>query len=293
MFLIYCNIESFRWHRIGVTVKGDSITLVLDCVHQVTRKFDRGLESIISTNGLILSGRQLNEEEEFFIGDIQLLLIANSPDEAYHICSKYAPDCPNGQTNLLSKNTNNHGSASKSTISRSSSRISSTRGNNKKKKQNTTKLYDVDSSDDVVGQSYLTNQNEQLIKINSVSTSQASHSSINTLDGHYNGREETKVLSQSNQTENISAPRNLKKSSGSIAKFEKDSASYSDDYFDSIDESFYDEGDSSRTSANVTNERIGKTFLLNIIRSKCIQMYISMSVCLHGAIKYTKIVLIW
>lgn len=38
-------------------------------------------------------GLILTEEENNYIGDIQLLMIADRPDEAFHICSKYAPDC--------------------------------------------------------------------------------------------------------------------------------------------------------------------------------------------------------
>lgn len=38
-------------------------------------------------------GLILTEEENNFIGDLQLFLIADRPDEAFHICTKYAPDC--------------------------------------------------------------------------------------------------------------------------------------------------------------------------------------------------------
>lgn len=260
---------SFRWHRIGVTAKGDSITLVLDCVHQITRKFDRSVDSKISTNGLILSGRQLNEDEEFFVGDIQMLSIADSPEEAYHICTKYAPDC---STNKYANSQEKYSSGTRSTASRSSSRVTSTRGNSKKKKQSFNSIQEVESSTGVVGhsyatspgvvsQSYATSQNEQMGQINAASrSSQNSHSSFNELGGHSNGRQTIKVLSQSSHTESVAAGKNLKANNGSNTKFGADSASYSDDYFDSIDESFYDEGDLLRTSTNLTNnERTGKS----------------------------------
>lgn len=228
--------------------------MVLDCTHQVTRKFDRGIDSKVSTNGLILSGRQLNENEEFFIGDIQMLLIAHSPDEAYHICTKYAPDCPNGQISRNSNSNQKYGSATKVTSSRSSSRLSSARGNNKKKKQSINHSFDVNSATDVASHSYSSyNQNERTVQENAASrSSQINHSTHDVFAEQYSGVEGTKVLSRSNHT---AAAKNLKTNSGNT-KFEADSASYSDDYFDSIDESFYDEGDLSRTSANITNERL-------------------------------------
>lgn len=245
---------SFRWHRIGVTVKGDSITLVLDCVHQITRKLDRGVDSKISTNGLILSGRQLNEDEDFFVGDVQMLSIADSPDEAYHICTKYAPDCSNGQTNKHSNSNEKYSSGVRSTSSRSSSRITSSRGNNKKKNQS------FNSAADIIGHSYVTNQNEKMVQISATSrSSEINHSSLNELGDRYNGRPNI-VSSQSNHAESISSPKNLKTVNGSISKF--DGASYNDDYFDSIDESFYDEADVARTVANLTNEQTGKSILL-------------------------------
>lgn len=132
--------------------------MILDCVHQITRKFDRDVDSKLSTNGLILSGRQLNEDEEFFIGDVQMLSIADSPDEAYHICTKYAPDCSNGQSSRHSNSQEKYSSGTRSTSSRSSSRITSTRENNKKKKQNLSSAQDVKKSTDVVGHSFVTNQ---------------------------------------------------------------------------------------------------------------------------------------
>lgn len=223
----------------------------------MTRKFDRGVASKVSTNGLILSGRQLNEDEEFFIGDIQMLLIVNSPDEAYHICTKYAPDCTNSQISRNSNNQEKYGSVSRSSSSRSSSRISSSRGNNKKKKQNFNNQFDVNSATDVASHSYSYNQNEGAVQINAASrSSQINRSSQDLLAGQYSGRAATSVSARSNQTQSISAPRNLKTNNNNT-KFEADSASYSDDYFDSIDESFYDEGELSRASAtNVTNERI-------------------------------------
>lgn len=221
--------------------------MILDCVHQITRKFDRGVHSKLSTNGLILSGRQLNEDEEFFIGDVQMLSIADSPDEAYHICTKYAPDCSNGKSNRHSNSQEKYSSGTRLTSSRSS-RITSTRENNKKKKQNLSSAQDVTKSTVVVGHSIVINQNEpmEMVQIKEASRSnKISQSSVNELGGR-----------QFHERQSISSPKEFKLNNGSTANFVGDSASYSDDYFDSIDESFYDEVD--LRGANLTNERTGK-----------------------------------
>lgn len=87
------GIDDQRWHRLGISVKGDSVTLVLDCNTQITRQLKRKPSSTIAVDGLILTGMQLNEDDGFFTGDLQLFMVANTPDEAYHICTKYAPSC--------------------------------------------------------------------------------------------------------------------------------------------------------------------------------------------------------
>lgn len=86
----YC----FRWHRLGISVKGDSMTLLVDCNRQITKSFHRTHDSRISTDGLILTGVPIQEEDGYYVGDIQTFLIANTPDEGFLICSKYSPNCP-------------------------------------------------------------------------------------------------------------------------------------------------------------------------------------------------------
>ncbi|KAL1380744.1 hypothetical protein pipiens_013966 [Culex pipiens pipiens] len=84
------GIDDQRWHRLGISVKGDSVTLVLDCNTQITRQLKRKPSSTIAVDGLILTGMQLNEDDGFFTGDVQLFMVANTPDEAYHICTNSA-----------------------------------------------------------------------------------------------------------------------------------------------------------------------------------------------------------
>lgn len=60
------SIDDERWHRLGVSVKGDSVTLIMDCNQQITRRLRREPGSVIATDGLVLTGVQLNEDDGFF-----------------------------------------------------------------------------------------------------------------------------------------------------------------------------------------------------------------------------------
>lgn len=65
------NTNDFNWHRIGISVKGDSITLIFDCTKQITKKITRSKTSRIHTDGLLFMGVQLDEEEEYFMVKIK------------------------------------------------------------------------------------------------------------------------------------------------------------------------------------------------------------------------------
>lgn len=176
-----------------------------------------------------------------------MLSIAPSPDEAYDICTKYAPDCA---TNKYSSSHGKQSSDTRPTVSRSSSRHTSTRGNSKKKKQSFNSVHEVKSSTGGVGSS-VTNQNEVTGQRNVASRSSQ------VSQNESGGRQTIKISSQSHHSDSIAAPKVLKANNGNNSNFAADSASYSDDYFDTIDESFYDDGDLHRTSTNLTNESIG------------------------------------
>lgn len=60
------NINDEKWHRLGLSVKGDSITLLADCTREITKRFPRKVNATIATDGLILIGVQLMEEEGYF-----------------------------------------------------------------------------------------------------------------------------------------------------------------------------------------------------------------------------------
>uniref|UniRef100_T1PB23 Concanavalin A-like lectin/glucanases superfamily protein n=1 Tax=Musca domestica TaxID=7370 RepID=T1PB23_MUSDO len=90
------GIDDNEWHRIGLSVKGTSATLNLDCTKQVTRRIERSLGSTIATNGLILTGVQMSNDDGFFIGDVQMMSIWDTPQAGYDLCTKYVPECLEG-----------------------------------------------------------------------------------------------------------------------------------------------------------------------------------------------------
>lgn len=87
------DIADDRWHRLALSVRGDTMTLIVDCDRQITRPLKRRGGVPIAVDGLILTGIQLQEADGFYVGDIETFVVANTPDEAFYICSKYAPDC--------------------------------------------------------------------------------------------------------------------------------------------------------------------------------------------------------
>lgn len=61
------NTNDLLWHRIGISVKGDAITLIFDCTKQITKKIQRSANPRIAVDGLIYMGIPLDEEEEYFM----------------------------------------------------------------------------------------------------------------------------------------------------------------------------------------------------------------------------------
>lgn len=80
------------------------MTVLADCVTQMTKRLDRTKSASVATDGLILTGIQLVEGDQFFTGELQQLLIADTPDEAYNLCTKYSPSCnsPSGYISEVS-----------------------------------------------------------------------------------------------------------------------------------------------------------------------------------------------
>lgn len=55
----------FRWHRLAFSVKGDSVTLILDCHEKVTRELQREATSLLSIAGIITIGSELASESYY------------------------------------------------------------------------------------------------------------------------------------------------------------------------------------------------------------------------------------
>ena len=81
-----------RWHRLGISVKGNSITAIIDCKKQQNREIDRAPGDTIANDGIVLMGQEI-EDNTFFEGQIQQLLFVPTPEAAYELCKQYVPDC--------------------------------------------------------------------------------------------------------------------------------------------------------------------------------------------------------
>lgn len=63
--LAFEHTLSSRWHRLAFSVKGDSVSLLLDCYETVTKQLTR--ESKMSNEGLVTLGHNLVDEEYFTV----------------------------------------------------------------------------------------------------------------------------------------------------------------------------------------------------------------------------------
>merc|ERR1712066_834840 len=85
------KLDSGKWHRLGISVKGNSATAILDCNQQDTQEIKRN-KVTLKTDGIILFGQEI-DDQKYFDGDIQQLMIVSNPEAAYNLCQDYLPDC--------------------------------------------------------------------------------------------------------------------------------------------------------------------------------------------------------
>lgn len=52
------DISDGKWHRLGVSVKGNAVTIILDCGRQITKELRRSKKETISSSGIIIIGQQ-------------------------------------------------------------------------------------------------------------------------------------------------------------------------------------------------------------------------------------------
>ncbi|KAA0705379.1 Collagen alpha-1(XI) chain [Triplophysa tibetana] len=86
------NLADGKWHRIAYSIEDKSVTLYLDCKKVQTLELMRGDGSVVSTEGVVMFGTRLLDEE-VFEGEIQQLLFVDDPQTAADYCQHYIPDC--------------------------------------------------------------------------------------------------------------------------------------------------------------------------------------------------------
>lgn len=57
-----------RWHRIALSVYKKNVTLILDCKKKITKFLSRSDHPIIDTNGIVMFGSRILDDEIFEVG---------------------------------------------------------------------------------------------------------------------------------------------------------------------------------------------------------------------------------
>uniref|UniRef100_A0A452EBR1 Collagen alpha-2(XI) chain n=1 Tax=Capra hircus TaxID=9925 RepID=A0A452EBR1_CAPHI len=89
------SLADGKWHRVAVAVKGQSVTLIIDCKKRVTRPLPRSARPVLDTRGVIIFGARILDEE-VFEGDIQELSIIPGVQAAYESCDQKELECEGG-----------------------------------------------------------------------------------------------------------------------------------------------------------------------------------------------------
>lgn len=61
------DISDGKWHRLGISIKGDAVTLMVDCTKQVTKELRRNIQETISVSGIIIIGQQLVDGNVYLV----------------------------------------------------------------------------------------------------------------------------------------------------------------------------------------------------------------------------------
>lgn len=54
-----------RWHRLGISLKGNSVTVIVDCSKQQNRPIQRLPKDAVDTSGIILLAQQIDDNTFF------------------------------------------------------------------------------------------------------------------------------------------------------------------------------------------------------------------------------------
>ena len=57
-------MEPGRWHRLGISIKGNSATAILDCQNQDTQELKRN-KIQLKTDGVLLFGQEIDDTDFF------------------------------------------------------------------------------------------------------------------------------------------------------------------------------------------------------------------------------------
>lgn len=86
------KLNDNNWHRLGISIKGNSATAIVDCKDQDTRQLNRKDKATASTDGIIIFGQEI-DDDTYFDGKVQQLMIVPNPEAAYNLCEEYIPPC--------------------------------------------------------------------------------------------------------------------------------------------------------------------------------------------------------
>uniref|UniRef100_A0A286XJ41 Collagen type XI alpha 2 chain n=1 Tax=Cavia porcellus TaxID=10141 RepID=A0A286XJ41_CAVPO len=91
------SLTDGKWHRVAVAVKGQSVTLIVDCKKRITRPLPRSARPVLDTRGVVIFGARILDEE-VFEGDVQELLVVPGVQAAYESCEQKDLECKESQS---------------------------------------------------------------------------------------------------------------------------------------------------------------------------------------------------
>ena len=78
-------IVFYRWHRLGISVKGNSVTAIIDCKKQQNREIKREAKDTIIHDGIILLAQQIDDNTFFEVCLFPIITIL----EIYYYCMAF------------------------------------------------------------------------------------------------------------------------------------------------------------------------------------------------------------
>lgn len=69
------DISDGKWHRLGISVKGNTVTLILDCTQQISKELRRNLDERIDINGIVIIGQQIVDGDMYLVGERRILTV--------------------------------------------------------------------------------------------------------------------------------------------------------------------------------------------------------------------------